>query len=212
MSKSVIVPRVNVSSPVATESFHSLTYRDIYRVMPAHDAHTVEGGSNVILRINRLRQFGIFADYNGSGIQQFGRYNLIYGWNGTGKSTLSNVFSCLKNRALIPRFAGAQFSITQEDGASLTEVNLATSQLNVHVFNQRFINDNINWDKSVKSILLIAKEKIEDLQALERKKGELGEKHKAHAAKLMEIRAKTEALEKFLTSAAKKNEDRSSGD
>lgn len=158
----------------------------------------------MILRINRLRQFGIFTDYNGAGIQQFGRYNLIYGWNGTGKSTLSNLFSCLESRSLTPRFAGAQFSITQEDGTPLTEANLAASQLNVHVFNQRFIHENINWDKSVKSILLIAKEKIDDLQTLEKKKGELGEKQKAHTAKLTEIRTKTEALEKFLTSAAKK--------
>ncbi len=158
----------------------------------------------MILRINRLRQFGIFTDYNGSGIQQFGKYNLIYGWNGTGKSTLSNVFSCLEHRSLIPRFASAQFSIAQEDGTSLTEANLATSQLNIHVFNQRFIHENIDWDKAVKSILLIAKEKIDDLQTLEKKKGELGEQQKAHTASLTEIRTKTEALEKFLTSAAKK--------
>jgi wobble nucleotide-excising tRNase len=172
--------------------------------MPVLDWHTVGGALKVILRINRLRQFGIFTDYNGSGIQQFGRYNLIYGWNGTGKSTLSNVFSCLERRSLIPRFAEAQFSIVLDDGTSLTEANLADSQLNIHVFNQRFIHENINWDESVKSILLIAKEKIDDLQALERKKGELGEKQKAHAAKLTEIRTKTEAQDKFLTNAAKK--------
>ncbi|MDH6166272.1 wobble nucleotide-excising tRNase [Variovorax boronicumulans] len=158
----------------------------------------------MILRINRLRQFGIFTDYNGSAIQQFGRYNLIYGWNGTGKSTLSNVFSCLENRSLIPRFAGAQFSIAQEDGTSLTEANLGASQINIHVFNQRFIHENIDWDKSVKSILLIAKDKIDDLQALEKKKEELGERQKAHTANLTEVRTKTEALEKFLTSTAKK--------
>lgn len=173
-------------------------------MMPALDGHTVEGASKVILRINRLRHFGIFTDYNGSGIQQFGRYNLIYGWNGTGKSTLSNVFSCLGSRSLIHRFSGAQFSIALDDGTSLTEENLAASQLNIQVFNQRFIHENIEWDKSVKSILLIAKEKIHDLQALEKQKGELEEKQKSHAAKLTEIRTKTEALEKFLTSAAKK--------
>lgn len=158
----------------------------------------------MILRINRLRQFGIFTDYNGSGIQQFGRYNLIYGWNGTGKSTLSNVFSCLENRSLIPRFAGAQFSIALDNGASLTEANLATSQLNIHVFNQRFIHENIDWDKSVKSILLMAKEKIDDLQALEKKKTDLGEKQKAHESLLTDIRTSREALDKFLTGAAKK--------
>lgn len=158
----------------------------------------------MILRINRLRQFGIFTDYNGSGIQQFGQYNLIYGWNGTGKSTLSNVFSCLEGRSLIPRFGGAQFSIALHDGTSITEENLETSQLKIHVFNQRFIQENIDWDRSVKSILLIAKEKIDDLQALEKKKSELGEKQRAHSAKLTEIRTKTDALDKFLTSAAKK--------
>lgn len=158
----------------------------------------------MILRINRLRQFGIFADYNGSSIQQFGRYNLIYGWNGTGKSTLSNVFSCLEDRSLIPRFAGAQFSIAQEDGTSLTETNLTASQLNIHVFNQKFIHENIDWDRSVKSILLIAKEKISDLQVLEKKKSDLSENQKARVAKLTEIRTKTEGLEKFLTGAAKK--------
>ncbi|TCT05738.1 ATP-binding protein [Paralcaligenes ureilyticus] len=158
----------------------------------------------MILRINRLRQFGIFTDFNGSGIQQFGRYNLIYGWNGTGKSTLSNVFSCLESRSLIPRFAGAQFSIALDDGTSLTDATLASSSLNIHVFNQRFIHENIDWDRSVKSILLIAKEKIDDLQTLEKKKGELGEKQKAYATKLTEIRTKTEAQDKFLTSAAKK--------
>lgn len=158
----------------------------------------------MILRINRLRQFGIFTDYNGSGIQQFGRYNLIYGWNGTGKSTLSNVFSCLESRSLSHRFSGSQFSIALDDGTALTEVNLAASQLNIQVFNQRFIQENIEWDKSVKSILLIAKEKIHDLQALEKKKAEFGEKQKAHTATLTEIRTKTEALDKFLTGAAKK--------
>jgi wobble nucleotide-excising tRNase len=164
---------------------------------------TAEGGRS-IHRINRLRHFGIFADYNGSGIQQFGKYNLIYGWNGTGKSTLSHMFSCLESRSLIARFSGAQFNIALEDGTSITEANLEDSQLNIHVFNQSFIRDNIDWDKSVKSILLIAKEKIEDLQALEKMKLDLGGKKAAHSTMLAEIKSKTEAQEKFLTSTAKK--------
>ena len=49
----------------------------------------------MIVCINRLKQFGIFSDFNGTKIQKFGRYNLVYGWNGTGKSTLSNLFFLL---------------------------------------------------------------------------------------------------------------------
>lgn len=158
----------------------------------------------MIICINRLKQFGIFTDFNGSKIQKFGRYNLIYGWNGTGKSTLSNLFSCLELRSLIPRFSAAQFSIALEDGSAITEETLPASQLNIHVFNQRFVRENIDWDKSVKSILLIAKEKIDDLQKLDKLKMELQAKKKSHEEKLNDVKKQREALEKFLTNAAKK--------
>lgn len=158
----------------------------------------------MITCINRLRQFGIFSDFNGTKVQKFGQYNLIYGWNGTGKSTLSNLFACLEVRLLPPRFGAAQFSIALEDGSIVTETSLTTSRLNIHVFNQHFIHENIEWDKSVKSILLIAKEKIDELQKLEKLKAELQTKSKAYGEKIASIKSKREALDKFLTSAAKK--------
>lgn len=158
----------------------------------------------MIVRINRLKQFGIFNDFNGTKIQPFGKYNLIYGWNGTGKSTLSNLFSCFELRSLVPRFSAGQFSITLEDGSTITEATLPSSQLNIDVFNQRFIHENIDWDKSVTSILLIAKEKIDDLQKLEKLKGELQSKKKSHDEKLNDVKKQREALDKFLTNAAKK--------
>lgn len=158
----------------------------------------------MITRINRLRQFGIFTDFNGTTIQKFGKYNLVYGWNGTGKSTLSNLFSCLEHGSLIPRFSTAQFSIALEDDSTITETTLPTSSLNIHVFNQRFIHENIDWDKSVKSILLIAKEKIDDLQKLEKLKEELQSKRKSYDEKLNDVKKQRETSEKFLTNAAKK--------
>lgn len=158
----------------------------------------------MITCINRLRQFGIFTDFNGTKIQKFGKYNLVYGWNGTGKSTLSNLFSCLELGSLIPRFSTAQFAIALEDGSTITETTLPTSPLNIHVFNQRFIHENIDWDKSVKSILLIAKEKIDDLQKLEKLKGDLQSMKKSYDDKLNDVKKQREASEKFLTNAAKK--------
>lgn len=162
------------------------------------------GDLEMIVCINRLKQFGIFSDFNGTKIQKFGRYNLVYGWNGTGKSTLSNLFSCFELRSMVPRFSTGQFSVVLEDGSTITESTLHSSQLNIHVFNQRFVHENIDWDKSVKSILLIAKEKIDDLQKLEKLKSELQSKKKAHDDKQSDIKKQREALEKFLTNAAKK--------
>ncbi len=158
----------------------------------------------MIVCINRLKQFGIFSDFNGTKIQKFGRYNLVYGWNGTGKSTLSNLFSCFELRSMVPRFSTGQFSVGLEDGSTITETTLPSSQLNIHVFNQRFVQENIDWDNSVKSILLIAKEKIDDLQRLEKLKGDLQSMKKAHVEKQSDIKKRRDALEKFLTNAAKK--------
>lgn len=158
----------------------------------------------MIVCISRLKQFGIFSDFNGTKIQKFGRYNLVYGWNGTGKSTLSNLFSCFELRSMVPRFSAGQFSVVLEDGSTITEATLPSSKLNIHVFNQRFVHENIDWDKSVKSILLIAKEKIDDLQKLDKLKGELQSKKKAHDDMQINIKKQREELEKFLTNAAKK--------
>lgn len=66
------------------------------------------------------------------------------------------------------------------------------------------MHENIDWDKSVKSILLIAKEKIDDLQKLEKLKGELQLKKKNYDNKQSDVKKQREALEKFLTNAAKK--------
>lgn len=158
----------------------------------------------MISSINHLKQFGIFRDFDGTKIQKFGQYNLVYGWNGTGKSTLSNLFSCFESHSIPPRFSGAKFSFTLEDGSKITEATLHSSQLNIHVFNQKFVYENIEWDKSVKSILLVAKEKIDDLQKLEKLKKELHSKNKSHDDKKTAINKQREALDKFLTNAAKK--------
>lgn len=158
----------------------------------------------MIVGINHLKNFGIFKDFDGTTIKRFGRYNLVYGWNGTGKSTLSNLFSSVELRAVVPRFAGGQFSLQIEDGVPITEKNVSGTSLNIQVFNQSFIHQNIEWDKSVKSILLIAKEKIEDVQKLEELKAKLAQENKLHLEKTGEAAKIRDLLEKFMTNSAKK--------
>lgn len=157
----------------------------------------------MITRINYLRQFGIFTNFDGSGIKEFGKSNLVYGWNGTGKSTLSNLFSCLETRSLPQQFSTAKFSVEEVGGQKITEKSLPSSQLNVRVFNQRFIQENIDWDRSVKSVLLIAKEKIQELRSLEILKAELKVKRKALADKEANVTARGKAVDSFLTDTAR---------
>lgn len=50
----------------------------------------------MITRLEKLRKLGIFRDFSwSSDLQDFCRFNLIYGWNGSGKTTFSRLFECL---------------------------------------------------------------------------------------------------------------------
>tara|TARA_B100000609_G_C16950660_1_gene298920 strand:- start:116 stop:370 length:255 start_codon:yes stop_codon:yes gene_type:complete len=52
----------------------------------------------MIKKINHIKNFGVFNDYRRSGtIQDFEKVNIIYGWNYSGKTTISRVFQCFEN-------------------------------------------------------------------------------------------------------------------
>ena len=52
----------------------------------------------MITKITKLKNFGIFHDFSwNKDIPEFKRFNLIYGWNRSGKTLLSRIFtSCEK--------------------------------------------------------------------------------------------------------------------
>lgn len=51
----------------------------------------------MINKISKLKDFGIFQDFTWkSNLPEFKKFNLIYGWNGTGKTTLSKFFALLE--------------------------------------------------------------------------------------------------------------------
>jgi len=53
----------------------------------------------LIKKIRRLKHPGVLRDFTWpSDLPAFGRFNLIYGWNGTGKTTLSRILRCLEKR------------------------------------------------------------------------------------------------------------------
>ena len=52
----------------------------------------------MITKISKLKNFGIFHDFSWkTELPEFKRFNLIYGWNRSGKTTVSRIFgSCEK--------------------------------------------------------------------------------------------------------------------
>ena len=51
----------------------------------------------MIKKIKKIKNLGVFSSYQwDSTLPDFERYNLFYGWNGTGKTTLSKLFASLE--------------------------------------------------------------------------------------------------------------------
>lgn len=113
----------------------------------------------MIRGIAKIKCLGVFGDYaKPEGMQEFGVKNLIYGWNYSGKTTLSRLFAQIENKVQNPDLAGCAFTI-ETDGNVITESNFEQSNLTVRVFNGDFIRENLNFSgQSFNPILLLGKD------------------------------------------------------
>lgn len=118
----------------------------------------------MISRINRINGFGIFQDFKADKtLQNFTRFNLIYGFNGSGKTTLSRLFHAIGIKSLNSSFTSGSFDLLLSDGISLKSNKLDQNTTPLYVFNKHFIDENINWEQQgAKSILVISGENKED--------------------------------------------------
>lgn len=96
-----------------------------------------------ITRIQRIRGHRIFRDFIWPNtLPDFATFNLIYGWNGTGKTTLANLFRHLQTKqSLSPTEGEIEFRI---DGNSVTGSAIPASSLpQVRVFNRDAVDRNV---------------------------------------------------------------------
>lgn len=103
--------------------------------------------ATMIRAINKLRDFGVFRDYRKTNaIEDFSSRNIIYGWNYSGKTTLSRLFGAIGQGAPYKECPQATFDIRLDDGRSITESNLQTAGLKIAVFNTDFVTENLSWN------------------------------------------------------------------
>lgn len=126
----------------------------------------------MLKKIQRIKGLGVFNDYTpGADTTEFSSKNLIYGWNYSGKTTLSRLVSLLERKSLPPDLPAFSFSI-DTDAGPVTESNYAASPIVARVFNADFIAENLNFAvSSFKPILLLgadsekAQKEIDGLEA-----------------------------------------------
>jgi len=161
----------------------------------------------MITQITKLKYFGIFSDFKctEATVRPFKRFNLVYGWNGSGKSTLTKLFACLEKRKIIEDFNEADFSIMIADQLPLTQHNISDNNLNIRVFNEDFVTDNIQWniEKSAKSILILSEEKIEEKKKLDFLKNQIIIQETLEKGEQLNLANKMASRDNFLSSTAK---------
>src|SRR5690606_35070968 len=120
----------------------------------------------------------------------FNHFNLTYGWNYCGKTTISRIFRCYEMGAKHIDYDTATFEIEDSDGKRYSELSFP-SKLNIRVFNTDFISDNLKWNEGIEPIFMLGEQNIK-LQ------GEL-EGEKVNQSKALEKLQKQEEKKKELS-------------
>ncbi len=102
----------------------------------------------MIQRIDSITDFGIFKNYSWSGnpgMHDFKEKNILYGWNYSGKTTLSRIFSSLRDQTLHHDFPAGLFKLTYDQGV-IDQSSLGSFPYKVAVYNAEYAKENLHWE------------------------------------------------------------------
>lgn len=159
----------------------------------------------MISSVTKIKDCPSFIDFRPeSDLPEFKKYNLIYGWNGSGKTSFSRIirsFELGSNYYAHPERSPI-FEFKLNNGKCVNQLDL-TSFPNIRVFNKDFINESVFGIDGPKPIFFLGKESKEDkenimqidaeLQSLKKNrdlKKELLEKVETNKAKMLSEKAR----------------------
>jgi wobble nucleotide-excising tRNase len=101
----------------------------------------------MITKINKIKDFGIFKNFSwDTGTTPFKKKNLIYGWNYSGKTTFSKLFSNLEKKSKV-HFPTSEYTFELENTTTYTQDVLDTFPYFTKVFNTQYVKTVFSWDK-----------------------------------------------------------------
>jgi wobble nucleotide-excising tRNase len=122
-----------------------------------------KGEQMVITKLEKIKDYGIFTDYTRSQIKDFGVNNILFGWNYSGKTTLSRIFRSLEVKKKPRGFELGKFSIALSDGSIATNDNIDNNALLIRVFNADYVYENLKWEQlstGLNPILIVGEENV----------------------------------------------------
>jgi len=163
---------------------------------------------SIITKILKLKGFGIFGDFVWiAEIPEFKRFNLIYGWNRSGKTTISRIFSSCEKKCLYDKDKfrhypeNGEFEIKTNDNITINNVGVSLNALPIKVFNQDFIEDNISFDPTdvCNPIVYVSQKDIESKKKLEKLRADKSMLFKIYEDSKKDKATKEEIKANFLT-------------
>jgi wobble nucleotide-excising tRNase len=93
----------------------------------------------MIGKVTKIKNLGlVFSNYSwDTGLPAFKQFNLMYGWNGSGKTTFSRLFDAVGD---VP-IPGLEYEIEDDQGAKFKESE--TFPQKIRVFNQDYVRKNV---------------------------------------------------------------------
>ena len=146
-----------------------------------------------IQRISRLDNLGVFRNFRWPhDLPEFTRFNLIYGWNGTGKTTLSRLLRQVETGDE-PPVGAATLRVGDKD---IHSSDFPQKSVQVRVFNRDFVDESVFpfGGGDVPPILVVGKDSVDKQKALIKLKNE----RESQEAALRRARATRQRCEKEL--------------
>lgn len=113
-----------------------------------------------ISKVSEISDVGIYRNFSWpEELPEFSNFNLIFGWNYSGKTTLSRVFDCLGKPELLPSLKGS-FIVKDKDGVHYRSEELPPSQ-HCKVFNRYFIDRNFQQEHNAPAVFIVGDDAVE---------------------------------------------------
>ena len=99
--------------------------------------------------------------------------NIIFGWNGSGKTIISRIFNSIEVGKLVDKINGIEFEVETDIG-NIKHTNLSVSKNKIRVFNEDYLNDAIRAKKTLPYIFVLGKTQV-NIEKLEEEKRDINE-------------------------------------
>jgi len=156
----------------------------------------------MIIRFDSIKNHRVFQDFRWiSALDNFSRFNLIYGGNATGKTTLA---SLLRGMEKGWELSEGEFTVSIA-GRRISSKDLASESFPpIRVFNEGFINDNVfTLNGSVSPIFVIGERSIEAQRQAEELKLLLRDKLEEQNRLKKDVEIRESSLDDFCKEAGR---------